>query len=941
VLAEREIQTAFIDDLKKQGYKYLGSHLKVEDLEPYFKKEVERLNSAILPQGLNDAEFKRLMNNVNQDMAIVYGLFRYGVELILDDNRNVTIKLFDTQDYNNNTFQVTEELEVKALHNRRLDVVILINGIPVVASELKKVNGTRGVIEAIDDINVYAKEGIYRVGLLKFVQIYVASNNVATKYFATSIASQAGERYGTGFHWADENNNRIKKLVDPDSALSFTETFLKPEMLCELLWRYMLNIPAPRKEIRILRPYQVFAVKAGIERLLDSENNGYFWHATGSGKTLTSYMLTKAISEMPKFSKTIMLLDRNDLADQTIEEYGLFSSKEVTVAKGKDLLDALNDPTVKTVITTIQSFSRMLEKKARVLHKYSHLPVCFIVDECHRSTFGDMFGQIKKFYSKAQFIGFTGTPRLAENPTVYDKLTKDVFGDPIHVYTIKNAIDDANVLSFEMKEVIIKAVMGELDKKDKNYYRNPARLDEIANYVVSNFWKHTAQKYEEKNPDYVGGYTGMFAAADIPSAYAYWKLMTPLLAKQNRTAAIIFSVQNKENDLTGDGTAREWFEEILLSYDITFGTNFSILLLDGDFEEVRKNYLRDVTKRIKNKEIDLIIVSDMLLTGFDAPTLNTIYLDKNLQYHNLLQAMSRTNRLHTPSSKTVGNIVIFSDREMSEAVNDSIVLYSNGENAEGIIQRRVFNDLYLQTVEQIMELKRVYPNPESIDKIEEVRELVELARLFSSLNGNLQRLQTYDEWEKKDWKKLSTTEEEIQQYYASIVDKKNHFNISGKITEDEQAELAFAITEITTVVIDVAYINDLLRKGVYAPEKDKKKWFNQVKKAVQNSTDPEVKKSEEAILKVANNYKQINSEEDMWKKLDDAKQEIIDVKYKAYSHVFDIDEPVIRTLVMLYQNTGSYPENRIDDILNGKGLRIKEKKVFRKKIEEAIQQIAH
>ena len=943
VLDEKEIQNAFIAALKKQGYAYLGSHLKVEDLDPIFRKEVERLNAAALPKGLNDAEFVRLLNNLNKDMATIYSLLRYGVELVLDDNRLVTIKLFDTTDYSNNAFQVVEELKVQGLRDRRLDVVILLNGLPILTSELKKVHGSRGVVEAIDDINVYSKEGVYRVGLLKFIQIYVASNNVSTKYFATSIASQFGEPYGRGFHWADEQNNRIKKLVTSDSDLSFTDTFLKPNMLCDLLWHYMLNIPAPRNEIRILRPYQVHAVQAGTKRLLESNDNGFFWHATGSGKTLTSYMLTKAVSEAPKFGKTIMLLDRNDLADQTIEEYGSFGNKEVTVAKGAALLDALTDDTKKTVITTIQSFSKMLDRRSSKLRKYSNLPVCFIIDECHRSTFGSMFGEIKEFYKKAQFIGFTGTPRLAENPTVHDRLTKDIFGEPIHIYTIKNAIDDGNVLSFELNEVNITSLSTNELVRGRNYYRNPARFQQIAEYVAENFWKHTAQKYEHKNPDYAGGYTGMFAAADIPSAYSYWQLLAPAFEKQNRKTAVVFSVQNKENDVTGDGTARDWFEKIVHNYDRTYGTNFETLLKDGDFEDIRKSYLRDVTKRIKTKEIDLIIVSDMLLTGFDAPQLNTIYLDKNLEYHNLLQAKSRTNRLHPPTNKKVGNVIIFSDREMTQAVNDSIILYSNGDNVEGIIQRRSYQELYSLVIEQILTMKAAYPTPDSVDKVEEVEHLVDLARLYSSLSSNLQRLQTYDEWEKKDWRKLSTTEEEVQQYYAAIVDKKNDFglNIMDPESNEEWAQLEFEITAISTITIDVAYINHLLRNGIYAPEKDKKKWFDQVKKAVQNSTDPEVKKSEEAILKVTESYRDISSEEDLWNKLHNIKEEILRTKYVAYSTILGIDEPALKHLVHLYQKTDAYPENKIDDILNSKGLRIKEKRIIREQIEAAIQEISH
>jgi type I restriction enzyme R subunit len=943
MLSEREVQNALIADLKTQGYTYSGSGLSVDDLNAFFRTQMERLNKAVLPTGFTDSEFVRLLNNVNKNTLELFGMLRHGVELVLDDNRNITVKLFDTHDYTNNHFQVVEELKVPGVRVRRLDVIGLMNGLPIVGSELKKPNGARGVVEAIDDINVYTKEGVYQVGLLKFIQIYVASNGSYTKYFPTLLsATQSKESYGTGYYWTDKENQRINNLVSPNPAESFSRTFLNPVTLCDLLWQNMIQVSDSSDQIIIVRPYQYHAIKAAADIALNTDDNSFLWHSTGSGKTLTAFMLTKKLSENISTGKAVLLLDRNDLADQTARAFTSFGSAEVEVLKGKELLSALKDPTKKNIITTLHSFSNMLDRNLSALQKLSDEPMYFIVDECHRSTFGSMIKTIDKFYSKAQFIGFTGTPRLAENATGNDQLTKDIFGEAAHVYTIKNAIDDKNVLPFELCEADLhQTVKDDQTVKDRTYYTNPARQYKIAQYVSENLWKHTAQKYEQKNNDYVGGYTAMFAADSISSAYSYWKLLTPLLRNQSRRTAVVFSVQNKEYDAENEETARDWFEEILASYDEMYDTNFAGALADTPFEDVRKSHLRDVTKRIRTKEIDLVIVSDMLLTGFDAVTLNTIYLDKNLASHNLLQAMSRTNRLHGLTGKQAGNVIIFEDREMAEDINQSIRLFSTSDNLEGVIRRRDYTELYLELVEQIISMKAHYPTPASVDAIQEVNQLIKLAQLYSAMNGNLLRIQTYDEWETKDWNKLPTTEDEVAAYHSAIVDRRNHFEKDGvEPNEEEWAQLEFEITSITTFTIDIAYINNLLRNGIYAPEKDKQKWFNQVRKAVEQSNDPEVKKAKEAILQVVDSHQDINNEQQLWTKLSDIKHKMLELKYSNYSEVFDIDEPLLRYYVRYYQAHELHDENGINDMMNTKGMKMKDKRNFREHIKNAIKEIA-
>lgn len=936
MITEKDIQDSLIKNLIAQGYAYSGHNINVDDIETIFKQEIERLNHT----EYSETEFNRLLTNMNVDMAKAFTLLRYGVELIRDDNTTVTVKLFDTHDYRNNTFQVVDEVTIRGLRDRRLDIVILMNGLPVITFELKKPGNRHGLAEALKDINVYTNEGVYRAGLLKFIQLYVHSDEGHTRYQAASVATESGESYGSGFAWSDENNERINRLLPTATTPGFAGTFLKPDMVCDILWKYMLYIPEPQNTIMVLRPYQIYAIQHGEERLLTSNQNGFFWHATGSGKTLTSYVLTRTIAESDKFRKVVMLLDRNDLANQTIEEYNKFAgSKVANVVKSYELKNALVDPTQKTVITTIQSFNKVITKYKRTLKTVQKQPICFIIDECHRSTFGKMFKTINKRYQNAQFIGFTGTPILAENPNSDDLITKSIFGEPIHIYTIQDAIDDLNVLPFELKEVQINTTLPEGAKKDKGYYSNPTRLAEISDYIINNLYKHTDQKFEKKNPDQLVYYTAMLAASSISNAYAYWKALTPELAKQGRKTALIFSVKNKEED-NGNGTSYDWYLEALKAYDLSFNTNFSSLVSTEGVSEVRKKHLTDVMTRVKNREIDLVIVSDMLLTGFDAQTLNTIYLDKPLIYHNLVQAMSRTNRCHFPSKKTAGNVVIFSDRDMQNDVDDAIMLYANSNNVQGVVHRRDYKLLYIELTTQVKELLDAYPTSDSIDKIYDLSDLVEVAHLYSKINSNLKKIQTYDEWDNKDWNKIGISLNEMAYYSNAILNKRDHLEqTSKKVDETLWDELSFAIDSIRTTTINVAYINELLRNAILAPEREKRKWFNQVERALDLTNDPEVEKRKEALRRTIAQKDRISTEEELWKIYGEERAKLVESEFGETANMVGLQKEDIKKLLRLYLNTEVFPEDEANSMLTQLGLGIKEKRTTKATLRTELDRL--
>ena len=908
---EKDIQDKAVSTLKQQGYTYLGSNLSLEDVEQLFFSEFERLNKTKLSNGqLTDAEKIRVRNALPLTARSAYSVLRHGITITLDSNKTVNLNFYDRHNVTNNTFHVTEELNVPGIHKGRLDLVLLMNGVPIVHMELKKPGTAHGVDEALDQINRYNNAGIFSHSLMRFIQVYCISNNITTKYFAASPQAEQTslkkdhKPYRKAFYWTDEKNKKIHELSP------FIEAFLNPQRLMDTLSYYIILTPAEgSNETFILRPYQLYAVENAMTRLLETNHNGFIWHATGSGKTLTSYMLATSLAQTPKFHKTIMLLDRNDLADQTITEYRSFNNNFVKdVTRGKSLHEQLTDPTEKFVLTTLQSFKNWLKKHRKTSTWLNKKPVCFVVDECHRTTFGGMFKDIRQTFNNAQFVGFTGTPRLAENPTDRDLLTKDIFGEPIHIYTTKNAIDDGNVLPFSVSEV---SVESNGTPENKSYYRDTNRMLLVSEHISNNLWKNTAQGVEIKPEGHVEGYTAMLATQGKQEAYKYWQTLTPALATQNRTTAMVYSITDNTED-KGEGTEVEWYVDVLTSHDSTFGTDF-VANWAEDREGTRKAHLRDVTKRVKNKEIDLLIVSDMLLTGFDAQTLNTIYLDKNLDYHNLLQAMSRTNRVHSSTGKQFGNVVIFSDRQMNDAIDDAILLFSNGENVEGVVDRKNFKTIYNETTAAINELVSTVPAPEQVSEIETPEKFLHVLQLYMKARNLTRAIQTYDEWEKNDWLKLGMTEDLMDEYFSHIYETRKKFTVATGEGTDLIEEIDFHISSISVHTIDVAYINHLLRNATYAPKREKEKWVKKVRNAVETSTDPSVEQFKEVILSTAEAVQagKITNDSQLNNHMETKKTAVLEERFLVTAEDYLIPVHMLKSWTEEYEKVGKVPTHTI------------------------------
>lgn len=927
---EKELQKKAIATFKQQGYDYLGSHISEADLANNFFTKIIELNSTVLPDGLSEDEKKRLWNALPLDMRGSVEVLLNEIVLTLDNNKVVKLKLLDRHNVSNNSFQVTEEVNVHGVTGNRLDVIVIINGVPLSNLELKARGNKHGVDEAINQINRYAREGVYSYGLMKFVRVFTVSNDIVTKYFAASPRAEQQEPYKKAFYWTDQDNKPVHDIS------IFIENFYRPDRFLEILTKYIILTPQNNgNDALILRPYQYFAVLKSLERLESSDENGFIWHATGSGKTLTSYVLASSLAMGEKFHKVVMLLDRNDLATQTIDEFSTFSTNFVgSVSRGRTLHAQMVDKTQPFVMTTVQSFSRWLNKYGKTAASINKNPMCFVVDECHRTTFGTMFKDIKKTFDKSQFVGFTGTPRLAENPTDKDFLTKDIFGEPIHVYTTKNAISDKNVLPFSVKEVTV--VVDEEVKRNRDYYRLPARMSTIANHIVDNLWKSTEQKEPIKSVASTTGYTAMLASQGKREAYLYWKDLTAKLSAQNRTTALVYSITDNAED-QGDGLEQEWYLEVLEKHDENFKTDFA----NGwkiDKEQTRKKHLNDVITRVKNKEIDLLVVSDMLLTGFNAPTLNTLYLDKPLDYHNLLQAMSRTNRTHASTGKQYGNVTIFSDRDMSADIDDAILLFSNGENVEGVVERKLFKQIFLETVAAVNELKTAIPEPAIISSIEDPTNFIEMMKIFSSAKSLVRNIQTYDEWETTDWKKIGISSDKLDEYYAHFYEQGKHFSVDSKLSSDILEEISFHITHISEFKIDVVYINELLRNATYAPKRDKDKWVKKITNAVNLSDDPAVVAKKEAILKTAEAVRagNVTNQAELEKHLRKEQDLLEEARYLTYSADFNVEVETFKGWVEYCRLNGSIPYSSIDNVLSEQGLKLFERPEVRKQIVQIL-----
>ena len=759
---EGSLEREFIRDLQAQGYEYLQELNSHDALVKNLRVQLQRLNNVVF----SDAEWQRFLeeyldkpsDSLIEKTRKIHDDSIY--DFVFDNGRIQNIYLLDKKNLANNALQVINQFEQTGSYDNRYDVTILVNGLPLVHIELKK----RGVAirEAFNQIHRYSKESFNKENsLFKYIQIFVISNGTDTRYFANTTKRDKNS-YDFTMNWATAKNTLIKDLKD------FTATFLQKHTLLNVLVNYCVFDVSDT--LLIMRPYQIAATERILWKIKSSylaknwsnkESGGYIWHTTGSGKTLTSFKAARLATELDFIEKVFFVVDRKDLDYQTMKEYQRFSPDSVNGSESTaGLKRNIEKDDNKIIVTTIQKLNNLMKSEDKLPIYDKH--VVFIFDECHRSQFGEAQKNLTRKFKKYYQFGFTGTPIFPSN-ALGSETTASVFGVELHSYIITDAIRDEKVLKFKVdyndvrpqfKNIETEKNLEKLTALEKKQaFLQPKRIEQIAQYVLDNF-KQKTHRFNAGN----NGFNAMFAVSSVDAAKIYYETFKRLQSavKNPLKIATIFSfAANEEQDAIGDiadesfeveamnSTAKEFLKSAIDDYNNYFATNYDV---DG---KSFQNYYRDLAKRVKNKEVDLLIVVGMFLTGFDAPMLNTLFVDKNLRYHGLIQAYSRTNRIYN-STKSFGNIVTF--RDLEQDTIDAITLFGKSNTRNVVLEKSYqqymegFTDAGVACrgyVDIVTELKEKFPDPSEIQTEKDKKDFV---KLFGEYLRVENILQNYDEF---------------------------------------------------------------------------------------------------------------------------------------------------------------------------------------------------
>ncbi|WP_277559580.1 type I restriction endonuclease subunit R [Acinetobacter beijerinckii] len=834
VQSEYQLENELIAQL--QGLGYATVTIKDErQLLSNLKTQIERANG-LAP--LSETEWKQVISFLNTGTVFERAKnLRDQFPVKFDDGSSKHI-FFLSDDPSKNVYQVTNQITVdhRDFNGRtsRFDVTLLVNGLPLVQIELKK----RGmeIAEAFNQTQRYIREAYWAgQGLFSFIQLFVISNGANTRYYSNGTT---GIEFA--FPWADVSNKHINEIVD------FAEAFLNQQHLTQMLTQYMVMLETS-KSLMVLRPYQIYAVQKIIAHVQNSQQNGYIWHTTGSGKTLTSFKASQLIMKMPDVEKVLFVVDRNDLDTQTSREFNAFKVESVDSTDSTyTLVKQLDQRHDKLIVTTIQKLNRAISTD-RYLESIDYLKnkkVVFIFDECHRSQFGDTHQNIKKFFSNAQMFGFTGTPIFEENSQSKAglKLTTDyLFNQCLHQYVIVDAIRDRNVLQFQIDyrgKYTAKGMQNNLDYDEdvegidtQELYDNPQRLEMIARYIVDTHDTKT------KNREF----TAMFCVSSVDTLTQYYELFEKVQAEKQQqdeaegrlfkplTIATIFSYGANEavenNDQNGliqeestdapnqiNQSSRDKLDRYIANYNAQFGTNYNSG--DGFYA-----YYRDIADRVKKKQIDILLVVNMFLTGFDSKPLNTLYVDKNLRYHGLIQAFSRTNRVYN-DKKPFGNIISF--RNLKRATDEALALFSNKEARKTVLVPS-FDEIkqdYEQAVEKLFAITADY---QAVDDLLTEDEQLEFIKAFREVMRYNAQLQTFIEYDQDDTKL-------DKQHFANFASKYADLcRAIRKTTKKEKVsvldDVDFQLDLLHSDRINVGYILTLLQMAVNAETDEQRKKY--------------------------------------------------------------------------------------------------------------------
>ncbi len=813
--SEYFLEKEVIIQLEGLGYRRVSIRNE-DDLLLNLKKQIEIHNNI----ELSISEFRKILNHLNSTSVIKKALIlRDKFNLVRDDSTKIRINFFNMDKWCQNEYQVTNQVRIEGPYINRYDVTILINGLPLVQIELKR-SGV-ALKEAFNQIKRYQNDSFgANYGLFQYVQLFIISNRVNTKYFSNHME----QTFKQTFFWTDENNKNISDLN------SFTKIFLEPCHLSMMISRYIV-INETEQKLMILRPYQYYAVENIVKQVETSVDGGYIWHTTGSGKTLTSFKASQIIKDNHNVKKVLFVVDRKDLDYQTALEFNSFKKGSVDSTEDTSKLIELlksNSDESKLIVTTIQKLNNAISKK-KFFESIEHLKdekIVFIFDECHRSQFGETHKKITNFFRNKQMFGFTGTPIFEDNAitnSIGKRTTADLFGKRLHTYVIKDAIKDENVLKFSVEYI------GKYKQKDnsktkidisvanvdsKEVMESEDRLNKITDYIIGVHGRKTHFK----------NFTAIFCVGSVEGAIKYYKLFNQKKDNQehNLNISTIFSYgqNDKTKELFGiieeeklevkpsqiNKTYKTELESIILDYNDMFKTNHSLQDPLSYY-----NYYNDIANRVKKGDIDILIVVNMFLTGFDSKKLNTLYVDKNLKFHGLIQAFSRTNRIDN-EQKSQGNIVCF--RNLKEETDIAISLFNNEDANEYIYTQDVFlssYDEYLVKFNDALEnLYAITPSVESVDNLNDEKDEFTFIKAFRELIRLKNSISSFSDF---SWEDLGISEQDFEDYIGKYLDlndkvKRNKENEKESILD----EIDFELELLHKDEINVSYILELLSK---------------------------------------------------------------------------------------------------------------------------------
>lgn len=798
MISEKELEENLLKQLSDQGYEIVDVKDE-ESLLENFRKQLEKFNNI----KFSNEEFTKILTHLAGGSIFEKSKkLRDKFELPKENGKIEYIKFIDKENVENNIFQVTNQITIKGLYENRYDVTILVNGLPLVQIELKK--KTIQLKKAFHQVQRYQRHSYSYKALFQYIQIFVISNEENTRYFSNNSELN----YAFTFSWADEYNLKKNKLTD------FAASFLDRKHLGNMLTKYIVTNET-MKALMILRPYQYYAVEKIIDRVKNYPNrNGYIWHTTGSGKTLTSFKASQILSSLNGIDKVIFCVDRKDLDYQTSKEFNAFSKGSVgDVNNTGQFVDQMISSNYNIIVTTIQKLNNAISKPhyLKQMEKIKDKRIVFIFDECHRTQFGETHAKINEFFTNKQFFGFTGTPIFADNAIKY-RTTKDLFDDCLHKYTIKEAIDDENVLGFSVEYYstfnlkdkegndLSPDEMIENGIDTKEVFSNRKRLEKIVDFILEHHNSKTSNRE----------YQSIFAISDINTLIEYYKIFKE--KGTNLKIASIFTYEANSDLANDEGTfevegneckhPREYLDEMVADYNKMFGDNFNLNQENGF-----NSYFVDISKKIKERKIDILLVVNMFLTGFDSKYLNTLYVDKNLKYHGLIQAYSRTNRILNVN-KQHGNIVCF--RNLKKRTDEAIKLFSD-ENAVETVLMKDYSE-YIGIINQYIEkLRDLADTSEDVDRLETEDNKLNFIEIFKNILRVLNRLETFSNF---DFEDLDISKDEFESFKSKYVDMYDTL-VGSRGTDGTKTsiidEVDFEIELLKKDSINVAYIVSLLK----------------------------------------------------------------------------------------------------------------------------------